>query len=150
MGHTYSNILLHVVFSTKDRRPFIREDFRERLHEYMAGIVRHEFGMALKIGGTENHIHGLLSIGTDLSIGQIMSKWKSLSSGWLHRTIVDAADFAWQGGYSVFSVSNRNADAVIRYISQQAEHHRTRTFEEELLHILDRNGIKYDPRTIWE
>jgi REP element-mobilizing transposase RayT len=74
MGHTYANILLHVVFSTKDRAPTIRDTFRVRLYEYMAGLARNEFGRALSIGGTNNHVHGLLSIGTDMAIGDMMSK----------------------------------------------------------------------------
>ena len=149
MGHTYANILLHVVFSTKDRRSMIHESFRTRLYEYMSGVARNEFGRALTVGGTENHVHGLLSIGTDLSVGEILSKWKSLSSGWVHKTFADAPDFAWQIGYGVFGVSQSNAEKVIRYIEGQAEHHKRQTFEEEFMALLKRHGVQFDAQHVW-
>jgi putative transposase len=150
MGHTYANVLLHVVFSAKDRWPLISESFRPRLYEYMCGVARSEFGRALTVGGTDNHIHGLLSVGTDLSIGEMLAKWKSLSSGWVHKTFPDAADFAWQTGYGAFSVSQSNAEKVIRYIESQAEHHKRLTFEEEFTALLKRHGVQFDPQRIWD
>ena len=78
MGHTYSNLLVHVVFSTKDRRSMIRADFVERLYEYLCGLAREEFGKAVKVGGTENHVHGLISIRTDVPVSHAMNRWKSL------------------------------------------------------------------------
>ena len=150
MGHTYASILLHVVFSAKDRQRSIRESFRQRLYEYMAGVARGEFGRALAIGGTEDHIHGLLSIGTDLSVGEVMSKWKSLSSGWVHKTVPAAKGFGWQAGYGAFSVSPSSAPRVVRYIEGQAEHHKRQTFEEEFLLLLERHGIEHDPRHVWD
>jgi REP element-mobilizing transposase RayT len=150
MGHTYANVLLHVVFGTKERRPSIGESFRPRLYEYMCGVARSEFGRALTVGGTDNHIRGLLSIGTDLSIGEILAKWKSLSSGWVHKTFPDAADFAWQTGYGAFSVSQSNAEKVIQYIAGQAEHHKRLTFEEEFLALLKRHGVQFDPQHVWD
>jgi REP element-mobilizing transposase RayT len=150
MGHTYANVLLHVVFSTKDRAPAIHEAWRVRLYEYMAGVARNEFGRALSIGGTDNHVHGLLSVGTDLSIGEILSKWKSLSSGWLHKTIPEAARFAWQTGYGAFSVSQSNMVKVGQYIEGQAGHHRQQSFEEEFVALLKRHGIEYDPLHVWD
>jgi REP element-mobilizing transposase RayT len=150
MGHTYANVLLHVVFGTKDRVPTIRDSFRPRLHEYLGGVARAEFGRALAIGGTDNHVHGLLSIGTDLSIGEVLSKWKSLSSGWLHKTILDAAGFAWQTGYGAFSVSQSNAAKVVEYIRNQAQHHKRLTFEEEFLALLRRHGVPFDAAHVWD
>ncbi len=149
MGHTYANLLVHVVFSTKGRRPTIRETFRQRLQEYLAGVARAEFGRALKIGGTENHVHGLLSVSTDTSMGEAMRKWKSLSSGWVHRTFPGARGFAWQSGYGAFSVSQSNAMQVAEYIQNQREHHWRRTFEEEFVALLERHGIEYDPSQVW-
>ncbi|HUT34163.1 MAG TPA: transposase [Planctomycetota bacterium] len=90
MGHTYASLLVHVIFSTKGRRPLIATSFRQRLYEYMAGVARQEFGRALTIGGTDNHIHSLLSIGTNISVGDVMSKWKSLSSGWVHKAFPES------------------------------------------------------------
>jgi REP element-mobilizing transposase RayT len=124
VGHTYSNLLVHVIFSTKGREPLIRADCSQRLNEYLCGIAREEFGKAIKVGGTENHVHGLLSIRTDIALAQAMSRWKSLSTGWIHKTFPDAGDFAWQAGYGSFSVSQSNAGAFVAYIDKQAEHHR--------------------------
>ena len=150
MGHTYSNILIHAVFSTKDRRPIILPEFEGRLWQYLCGLARKEFGVALRVGGTENHIHALLSLRTDASVAEAMRKWKSLSSGWLHKTVPAAAEFAWQVGYGAFSVSQSNVDAVVNYIANQKEHHRHKTFEEEFIAFLERHGVKYDPKHVWD
>ena len=144
MGHTYVSVHLHVVFGTRERQRIIGEDWRQRLHKYMAGVARQEFGRAIAVGGTEDHVHGLLSVGTDLSIGEVMSKWKSLSSGWVHKTFPAAAGFGWQVGYGVFSVSQSNVDKVVRYIENQVEHHRRQTFQEELAALLKRHGVAFD------
>ena len=150
MGHTYTDVLLHVVFSTKGRRPTIEERFRQRLHEYLSGIARNEFGAALRLGGTVDHLHGLIRLRPDIALSDAMCAWKSRSSKWVHDTFERTRDFAWQGGYAAFGVSESNRDEVIAYIDHQAEHHRRRTFEEELLALLQRHGIEYDPRYVWD
>ena len=145
MGHTYSNLLVHVIFSTKNRANLISPEIQHRLHEYLAGVAKHEFGHALEIGGTADHLHALLSLKTDVPIAQAMRKWKSLSSGWVHKTFPEHATFAWQPGYAAFSVSQSSVDAVRAYIARQVEHHRQVTFEEEFRAFLDRHGIAYNP-----
>jgi len=150
MGHTFSNLLVHVIFSTKNRKPTIVDAIRERLYAYMAGVARKEFGWARRIGGTSDHVHGLLELRTDVSIAHAMNRWKSLSSGWVHKTFPELRDFAWQSGYGVFSVSSSKAPDVIAYIDGQREHHRHRSFEEEFLEFLKRHGIQYDPGHVWK
>ena len=150
MGHTYANLLVHVIFSTKGRAPLIRPEWRQRLHEYLAGVARNEFGSALRIGSTENHLHGLLSLNSDVSTAEAIRKWKSLSSKWVHETFPRESIFAWQTGYGAFSVSKSNAEADARYIDQQEEHHRTTTFEEEFIAFLIRHGIEYDPKYVFD
>jgi len=149
MGHTFTNLLFHVVFSTKERRPLIDDSFRDRLHQYMSGIARSEFGGALSIGGTDNHVHSLIVLPADVAAAEAMRKWKSLSSKWVHETLPAEADFGWQEGYSAFTVSRSNVSKVAAYIENQAEHHMKMTFEEEFIALLDRHGIKYDPRYVW-
>jgi len=149
MGHTFSDILIHAIFSTKDRKAIIVPTFQQRLYEYLAGVARQEFGQALRIGGTANHVHGLIRLRTDVSVAEAMRKWKSLSSGWVHDTFPDGRGFAWQVGYGAFGVSGPRKDAVIQYIDGQAEHHRKVTFEEEFEGLLRKYGIAYDPRYIW-
>jgi putative transposase len=144
MGHTYSSVYLHVAFGTRERLRSIDPQWRPRLYEYMGGVARQEFGCALAVGGTDDHVHGLLSVGTHLSIGEMLAKWKSLSSGWVHKTFPSAAGFGWQIGYGVFSVSRSNVDKVVRYIEGQEEHHRKCTFEEELVALLKKHGIAYE------
>ena len=150
MGHTYANLLVHVVFSTKDRQPLIREEFRQRLHEYLSGIARKEFGRALKIGGMPDHLHAIISLRTDVCMAEAMRKWKSLSSGWVHKMFPGNDAFAWQAGYGAFSVSQSNAAEVTAYIERQAEHHRTMTFQEEFITFLNRHNVPYDPAHIWD
>ena len=150
MGHTYTKTLLHVVFSTKDRRPTMDERFRPRLYEYLAGVARNEFGHAIRLGGTADHLHGLVLLRPDVALSDAMRMWKSVSSKWVHETFEKTRDFAWQTGYAAFSVSPSNEEQVTAYIDGQAEHHRRQTFEEELIALLARHGIQYDPRYIWE
>jgi putative transposase len=149
VGHTYSNLLLHVVFATKERRPIIHDSLRLRLYEYLSGIARNEFGKAIAIGGTGNHVHGLLVVGTNWSTAKAMQKWKGLSSKWVHETFPGEHDFAWQDGYGAFSISQSNVKQVATYIEEQAEHHKRITFEEEYVALLKRHGIAYDPRYVF-
>jgi len=150
MGHTFASVHLHVIFSTKHRRPTIADSFRHRLWEYMHGLARKEFGKALCIGGTADHIHGLIEVRPDVSISDAMRKWKALSSRWAHKTFPESRDFAWQTGYGVFSISGPRKAAVIEYIEGQAEHHRRVSFEEEFVAFLRRYEVEYDPKYLWE
>ena len=149
MAHTFSNVLVHVVFSTKERRALIDDSFRERLWAYMGGVARREFGSARIIGGTNNHVHALLTVRTSVSVAKAMERWKSLASGWVHKTIPGTSLFGWQSGYSAFSVSESNAAAVVRYIQNQVQHHRRHTFEEEYVDFLKKNSIEYDPEQVF-
>jgi len=150
VGHTYTNLLFHVVFSTKDRRPLIHDSFRSRLHEYLGGIARRDFRCAPAVGGTNNHVHGLLVLPADICVAGAMRKWKSVSSKWVHETFPAEADFAWQQGYAAFSVSLSNLSRVAAYIEKQEVHHCRMTFEQEFVAILKRHGIPYDPRYVWD
>ena len=92
MGHTFSNLLAHVIFSTKDRRPIITDAIAEKLYAYMAGVARKEFGWAKRIGGVGDHVHGLIELRTDVSMAHAMNRWKSLSSRWIHKTFPELND----------------------------------------------------------
>ena len=150
MSHTFSNILIHVIFGTKARRPLILPAHSERLYAYMAGIAREEFGHAIKIGGMPDHVHALLRIGTDISVGQAVSKFKSLSSGWAHKNVPELHDLFWQTGYGAFSVSRSNVGSVVGYIEAQESHHKVRTFQEEFVAFLQKHGVEYDPEHVWD
>lgn len=148
MGHTYSQLLIHVIFSTKDRRAQIDPTWRRDLFAYMGGIARREFGAIRCVNGTGNHIHLLLSLNADTALARAMNKLKSLSSRWVHDNIPSASAFAWQGGYAAFTVSRSREQEVQSYITRQEEHHRTRSFAEEYVAFLERHAIEYDPRFV--
>ncbi len=145
MSGTYSQLLFHIVFSTKQRVPFIREPVGERLHAYIGGIIRAERGTPLEIGSVEDHIHILLRWRTDEALSNLMRTVKSRSSLWVHQTWPDLAGFAWQEGYAAFSVSASQSDAVREYIRNQREHHARREFRAELEALLRAHGVEFDP-----
>lgn len=150
MPHTFANLVAHVVFSTKDRRTFLKSDLRGRLFPYLGGIVRESGGTALLINGPEDHVHILLSLPPTVALSDVMRVAKANSSKWVHETWGDLGEFGWQAGFGAFSVSQSNVDAVKRYILEQEEHHRKMTFQEEFVALLTKHNISYDPRYIWE
>jgi putative transposase len=146
MATTFANLLYHVVFSTKNRLPSIRTEIREPLYEYMGGILRGEGGVLLEIGGMPDHVHLLTKLKTDVAVSVMVQKVKAKSSKWLNGRQGSAERFEWQTGYGIFSVSASLAEKVRRYIRQQEEHHRRVSFRDELVTLLERNGIAYDER----
>jgi putative transposase len=149
MSHSYISCLFHCVFSTKERRPTITSEIEERLWRYMGGIARENKFKALQIGGIEDHVHLLLSLPSTLPISKALQLVKGGSSKWVHNTFPQHQDFEWQEGYGAFSVGISQAEDTTKYIANQREHHRTKTYQEEFLAILKRHGIEYDPRYIW-
>ncbi len=150
MPGTYSQLLLHVVFSTKGRTPWISSEVAERLYPYIGGIVRAEKGVLYDIGGVEDHVHLYLRWRPDGSISDLMRAVKARSSRWVHETFPNRTAFAWQEGYGVFSVSKSQEDAVKKYIACQAEHHTKEDFESELLRILRAHGVEFDEKYVFE
>jgi REP element-mobilizing transposase RayT len=150
MAHTFTNLLVHVIFSTKDREPYLTETLRPRVLPYMGGIVRELGGAALRVKGPDDYVHLLLTLPATLAIAEVMRVVKTNSSRWIHESFPESSAFAWQTGYGAFSVSKSNVDAVTAYIDGQEQHHKTVTFQEEFLAFLKRHGISYDPKYIWE
>ena len=150
MPGTYSQILLHIVYSTKHRTPWITPEIAERLYPYIGGIIRAEKGTLFDIGGIEDHVHLYLRTKPDTKISDLMRTVKARSSKWVHETFPTLQDFAWQEGYSVFSVSKSQEDAVKKYIANQHEHHKKLDFKSELLRMLDSHGIEYDERFVFD
>ncbi len=148
MAHTYCSALFHIVFSTKERRRTIAPELQDRLWAYLGGIARENKMTALAVGGTEDHVHLLLSLPSSLTIAEAMRKIKGGSSRWLHEGC-GLTGFEWQKGYGAFSVGCSQVDATVAYIAGQTEHRRKRDFQAEFLLILKRHGIEYDPRYVW-
>jgi REP element-mobilizing transposase RayT len=149
MGHTYTNLLTHIIFSTKDRLPYLRDDRRQDIFAYMGGIVRELKGVALIINGPKDHVHMLVRLPSALSIAKAVEIVKTNSSRWIHEQRVLHRTFSWQSGYAAFSVSESNAEDVSRYIANQEAHHQKISFQEELIAFLTRSRIQYDERYIW-
>jgi putative transposase len=150
MPGTYSQLLLHVVFSTAGRTPWITPEVAERLYPYIGGIVRAEKGVLYDIGGVEDHVHMYLRWRPDGSVSDLMRTVKSRSSKWVHDTFPALRKFAWQEGYSVFSVSKSQEEAVKKYIAAQAEHHKKEDFKSELLRILRAHGVEFDEKYVFD
>jgi len=147
---TYSQLLLHVVTSTKGRSPWISTAVAERLYPYIGGIVRAEKGVLYEIGGVEDHVHMYLRWRPDGRVSDLMRTVKAGSSKWMHETFPEFAAFAWQEGYSAFSVSKSQEDALKRYIKGQAEHHKTEDFKSELLRALRAHGVEFDETYVFD
>jgi len=145
MGHTFSKHLYHVVFSTKGRERWLAASARPRLFDYMAGIAQRAEARLLSLGGTEDHVHALIELPPDKSVSDFVRTLKANSSRWLRRTVPGFGGFAWQAGYSSFSVSRSAAQRIAAYVNDQPEHHRKRDFGAELARLLSRHGIEFDP-----
>jgi len=146
MPQSYCNLLYHIVFSTKERRGWLHDGLRERTHEYLGGAIRSEGGTALAVNGIPDHVHILASLRQDKALSDVIRRVKANSSGWIHRTFSDAAAFRWQGGYSAFTVSASQLEKTRRYIINQDAHHQTRSFEDEIVALLNAHGIEFDER----
>lgn len=141
MPKSYTNLLYHIVFSTRDRLPLITPPRRPRLYEYLGGAIRGEGGISLAIGGIEDHVHLLAKLRPDKTLSGLLRVLKANSSGWRHDVFPDAEDFYWQNGYGAFSVSTSQVPVVSRYIANQKQHHTKRSFREEFIDMLGRGSL---------
>jgi len=149
MAHTHTSLLTHIIFSTKDRFPSLENDMRDEVEKYICG-VGHNLGVrTIAIKSVVDHAHLLAQVPASASVSEIVGKLKSNSSRFVHEKWPMRSKFAWQQGYGAFSVSRSNVDEVVRYIANQEEHHRKRTFQEEYLEFLNRYEIEYDERYVW-
>ncbi|MEJ7624252.1 MAG: IS200/IS605 family transposase [Pyrinomonadaceae bacterium] len=149
MPRSYTNLIYHIVFSTKDRRPMITADREERLYEYIGGAIRGLGGIALKINGVEDHVHVLAKLRPDKAVSDILRDLKANSSGWMHDVFPDAKDFSWQNGYGAFTVSESQIDKVATYIAKQKQHHQKESFEHEFIGLLQKNSIEFEMKYLW-
>jgi putative transposase len=149
MAHTYTTIRLHIVFSTQGRRPLVLPDVQPRLWDYIGGLGRNHEIPIHAVGGIENHAHVLLSAPPTITVAKIVQTLKAYSSKWMNEGVMKGGRFAWQEGYSAFSVSQSNAEKVVEYIRGQTEHHKKHAFEDELRALLVRNGVPFDERYVF-
>jgi putative transposase len=142
MPHSYICCLVHIVFSTFERRPLIQEPFRERLHAYLGGIARENGTVALAVGGVEDHVHILLSLSRVLSVSKAVQLLKAGSSKWMNETFPESGRFAWQEGFWAFSIGASQRENTVNYIHRQVEHHKKLNFDDELAKFLAAYGMK--------
>ena len=150
MSQSLSYLLVHVIFSTKERAPILDSSVRPELHAYLATVARNADCECYRAGGVADHVHLAIRLSRTSTISQLVSELKTSSTKWLKTQSPALANFAWQGGYGAFSVGPSDLEALRQYIDAHEEHHRTRTFQEEYLIFLKKYGIEYDERYVWE
>jgi REP element-mobilizing transposase RayT len=150
MPHTFTNILVHVVFSAKDRAPMLDAELKPRVLGYIGGIVRELGGTSLAANGPADHVHLFVALPATPSLADCVRTVKTNSSRWVHEQWPERKAFGWQTGYAAFSVSQSNVEDVKAYIARQEEHHKRVSFQEEFLAFLRRHGLEYDERYVWD
>ena len=147
MPHSYSCNWQHIVFSTKERKNLILPELQTKLWPYLAGIAKNHGMNPFAINGVENHMHVLLTIPATKDVAKAVQELKANSSRWMREHV---SRFQWQEGYGAFSVSRSSVDAVAKYIARQQEHHRRKTFEQEFIALLEKHGVQYDPKYVFD
>jgi len=149
MAGTYTQLFYHLVFSTKNRRPFINEPIERDLHKYVAGVFRNLDANCIEINGMPEHVHILALLPPKIAVSDALRDVKANSSRWVHDNHRQLADFAWQDGFAAFTVSKSQVESVRQYIREQKLHHRTNDFKSELIALLDKHDVEYDERYLW-
>jgi len=149
MPHSFTSLLVHIIFSTKARTPDLSPEIAARLFPYMGGIVKERKGVPLIINGPADHVHLLVYVAPTDSISDLLRVVKTNSSRWIHEEFPEHGRFGWQAGYGAFTVSVSRVTDVTDYIAAQQKHHRRVSFQEEFLTFLQKHGITYDERDLW-
>jgi putative transposase len=151
MSQSLSRILLHIIFSTKNRFPFLKDtDTQKRMHRYLASVFNKNNSPAIEVGGSSNHVHILCLLSRKYPVSELIRTAKTNSSSWAKSLGGICTKFSWQSGYGVFSISPSQIEPLRRYIQGQAEHHRHKSFQEEYVQLLREHGVAYDERYLWE
>ena len=151
MPQSLANILVHTIFSTKDRHLFLHDkSLREELHRYLGGILTNLDCLPIIVGGVEDHVHLLSALSRVCEPAAMVKELKRSSSLWLKTKSPKMQDFAWQSGYGIFSISFSQIESARSYIAGQEEHHRKISFQDEFRHLLQRHEIKFDERYVWD
>ena len=149
MAQTLVSLMVHVIFSTKNREPFITPEIEPELFAYIGGILKNHESRLLDAGGTADHVHLLISQSKNIALSALLKDVKKDSSSWIKTKGSIFRNFHWQDGYGVFSIGGSNISGLKEYIANQKEHHRRKSFQEELVQFLDAYGIEYDERYLW-
>lgn len=150
MPQSLSNILLHLIFSTKDRHPWLHTGIRDNTHAFLAGVVRQSGCEAYRVGGVADHVHLAIGLSPTLAVANLVKELKTVSNKWLKAQDDSFQKFSWQNGYGVFSVGMSQKETLLHYIDTQEEHHRTQSFQDEYRAFLIKYSIEFDERYIWD
>ena len=151
MPRSFSDVNLHVVFSTKDRRPLLLDpNLRVEVHRFLGGAAKTLDCRPILIGGVEDHVHILVSLGKSISQAELVKEIKRVSTSWIKERDLRLADFSWQGGYGAFSVDYTSIDRIRRYIANQEENHKVVSFQDEFRTLLKEHGIECEEKYIWD
>lgn len=147
MPQSYTNLIYHIVFSTKNRHPLITDDVKSRLYDYIGGTIRKQRGIALAINGMSDHVHVLAKLRPDKALSAVLRDLKANSSGWMHDVFPRLRDFSWQNGYGAFTVSASQIEKVREYIANQEKHHqKIGSFRDEFIKLLRANDIDFEEK----
>ncbi len=150
MPQSLSKVILQIVFSTKNREPWLEPDVRPRMHAYLATVCRDLGAELVRVGGGADHVHIVTTLPRTVSQAEFIEQMKKTSSKWIKALDARYRGFFWQRGYGAFSVSLSQLDTVLDYVKAQQQHHRTRTFQEEYRELLRKHGIDFDERYVWD
>jgi putative transposase len=149
MPHSYTNLLTHIVYATKNRRPLIDSTLESRLFPYFGGVLRQLGGKLYIANGADDHVHMLVELPASIAVAEAVGKIKGNSSHWIHESFSDRSEFAWQRGYAAFSVSKSNVSIVARYIERQKTHHKKQSFHDEFMELLRRHDVSVGDKHAW-
>ena len=149
MPQSLSHVIIHLVFSTKNRHPFITKKIRDRLYPYIAQVIREHGSECYRVGGVEDHVHLAIRLSKTETIAKVVSLVKTSTSKWLKGISPSLEKFAWQEGYGAFSISPKGLDALLDYIDHQEEHHAKTSFQDEFRKFLNQYGIDFDEKYVW-
>lgn len=149
MAQTLTRLLLHIVFSTKNREPLITSSVSIELYKYLSGIARNHDSPALAVGGVADHVHLLVSLSKNIACAELLMHLKRDSSKWIKTKGQEFAAFAWQEGYGAFTIGESQVDVLTRYINNQEDHHKARSFQDEFRDLLAKYRVEHDERLVW-
>jgi putative transposase len=150
MPQSLSLVIIHVIFSTKERHPFLDADTRPKLHAYLATVARNADCEAYRVGGVGDHVHLAIRLARTITIAKLVEELKTSSSKWLKTQSSSLTTFSWQRGYGCFSVGPSDLHSLCAYIDGQEEHHKTRTFQDEFRMFLKKYGVNYEEAYVWD
>jgi len=149
MPQSLSQILLHIVFSTRDRKKLLQSTFKKDLYSYIVGICRSNDSKCYRVGGTENHIHIACTLPRTIAVSKFIAEIKASSSRWINKNHMNEEKFYWQAGFGVFSLGISQLKILTNYIDNQEEHHKEKSFQEEFKILLDKYSVEFQEEYLW-